>query len=121
MREAFELYATGKYTKIQVLEIITEKDLRTKREQKLLPKHSMQCCVGPFTQAGCTRRGSERVKGLHEPVVSQELFETVQRMLSGRRLVSMPKRKHNPAFPLKHFVKCGACGTPLTGGMKKVS
>ena len=27
--------------------------------------------------------------------------------------------RQNPAFPLKHFVKCGVCGTPLTGGMNK--
>jgi len=40
-------------------------------------------------------------------------------VLSGRKLSSAPRRKHNPAFPLKHFVKCGICGTPLTGGMNK--
>ena len=45
--------------------------------------------------------------------------DTVQRVLSGRKLSSAPKLKHNPAFPLKHFVKCGVCGTPLTGGMNK--
>jgi site-specific DNA recombinase len=61
----------------------------------------------------------EPVKGLHAPIVSQEIFETVQRVLSGRSLSSAPKRKHNPAFPLKHFVKCGVCGTPLAGGMNK--
>ena len=26
------------------------------------------------------------------------------------------KQKINPLLPLKWFVKCGACGTPLTGG-----
>ena len=51
--------------------------------------------------------------------MSQELFDAVQRVLSGRKLSSAPKRKQNPAFPLKHFVKCGVCGTPLTGGMNK--
>jgi hypothetical protein len=43
----------------------------------------------------------------------------VQRVLSGRKPSSAPKRKHNPVFPLKHFVKCGVCGTPLTAGMNK--
>ena len=57
--------------------------------------------------------------GSHEPIVTQEVFDTVQRVLSGRKLSSAPKRKHNPAFPLKHFVKCGNCGIPLTGGMNK--
>lgn len=35
VREAFELYATGRYTKIQVLKIISDKGLETKRGQKL--------------------------------------------------------------------------------------
>lgn len=56
---------------------------------------------------------------MHSPIVSQELFDTVQQVLSGRKLSSAPKRKQNPAFPLKHFVKCGVCGTPLTGEMNK--
>jgi site-specific DNA recombinase len=61
----------------------------------------------------------ELVKGLHSPIVSQDLFDAVQGVLSGRKLSSAPKRKQNPAFPLKHFVKWGVCGTPLTGGMNK--
>src|SRR5712691_10404359 len=35
VREAFELYATGQYTKIQVLKIITDKGLKTKRGREL--------------------------------------------------------------------------------------
>ena len=33
--EAFQLYATGHYTKIQVLKIVTDKGLKTKRGQRL--------------------------------------------------------------------------------------
>ena len=118
--EAFELYATGQYTKIQVLKIVTDKGLKTKRGQKLTAQ-TFDALLRKPIYAGWVYSSSvpEPVKGLHAPIVSQELFDDVQRILSGRKLSSAPKRKQNPAFPLKHFVKCGVCGTPLTGGMNK--
>ncbi len=120
VREAFQLYATGRYTKIQVLKIVTDKGLKTKRGQKLTAQTFDSLLCKPI-YAGWVYSSSvpEPVKGLHTPIVSQELFDTVQGVLSGRKLSSVPKRKQNPAFPLKHFVKCGVCGTPLTGGMNK--
>src|ERR1017187_9227743 len=66
----------------------------------------MRCCGILFTP----------VRGLHEPLVTQELFDRVQAILDGRKPSSAPKRKLNPAFPLKCFVKCDSCGLPLTGG-----
>ena len=120
VREAFELYATGQYTKIQVLKIITDKGLRTRRGQNLTAQTFDALLTKPI-YAGWVYSSSvpQPVKGLHTPVVSQELFDTVQRVLSGRKLSSSPKRRHNPSFPLKHFVRCGLCGIPLTGGMNK--
>lgn len=50
--EAFQLYATGHYIKIQVLRIVTDKGLKTKRGQRLTRKRLTLCCVSPFTQAG---------------------------------------------------------------------
>ncbi|MGC2171107.1 MAG: recombinase family protein [Candidatus Sulfotelmatobacter sp.] len=120
VREAFQLYATGHYTKIQVLKIVTDKGLKTKRGQKLTAQ-TFDAVLRKPIYAGWVYSSSvpAPVKGLHSPIVNQELFDAVQRVLSGRKLSSAPKRKQNPAFPLKHFVKCGICGTPLTGGMNK--
>jgi site-specific DNA recombinase len=55
-----------------------------------------------------------RVKGLHRPIVSQELFDRVQDILNGKKPVAVPKRHANPAFPLRGLVHCAACGAPLT-------
>jgi site-specific DNA recombinase len=120
IHEAFELYATGQHAKTQVLQIITDKGLKTKRGQRLTTQ-TFDALLRKPIYAGWVYSSSVAlpVKGLHAPIVSQELFDAVQRVLSGRKLSSAPKRRHNPAFPLKHFVKCGICGTPLTGGMNK--
>lgn len=120
VREAFELYVTSRYTKIQVLQIVTDKGLKTKRGQNLTAQ-TLDALLRKPIYAGWVYSSSvpELVKGRHAPIVSQDLFDAVQRVLSGRKLSSAPKRKQNPVFPLKHFVKCGVCGTPLTGGMNK--
>jgi len=120
IRKAFELYATGGHTTIQALKIITDNGLRTKRGQKLTPQTFGALLRKPI-YAGWVYSSSVAapVKGLHVPIVGQELFDAVQRVLSGRSVSSTRKGKHNPLFPLKHFVKCATCGTPLTGGMNK--
>jgi len=66
-----------------------------------------------------SKKYGARVKGLHKPLISEELFERLHRVLSGKSVEAAPKRKLNPAFPLKNFVRCGRCGTKLTGGFAK--
>jgi hypothetical protein len=39
----------------------------------------------------------------------------VQAILDGRRPSLVPEKKVNPLLPLKCFVRCESCGTPLTG------
>ena len=88
------------------LRIVTDKGLKTKRGQRLTAQTFDALLRKPIYAGWFTRRVvPEPVKGWHAPIVSQELFDDVQRMLSGRKLSSAPKRKQNPAFPLKHFVK----------------
>lgn len=58
------------------------------------------------------------VKGKHPPMVTMAQFNLVQDILDGRRTKQLPKIKRirdNPDFPLRRIVKCGQCGTGLTG------
>jgi site-specific DNA recombinase len=85
LREAFEFYATGEYTKIQVLKMITDKGLKTKRGRELTAQTFDALLRKPiYTGWVYSSSVAAPVKGLHAPVVSQELFDTVQRVLSGR-------------------------------------
>jgi len=61
----------------------------------------------------------ERRRGDFEPLVSQEIFDTVQALLAGKRMSVTPHLRNHPDFPLRHFVKCGCCGKPLTGSWSK--
>ncbi len=51
--------------------------------------------------------------GHHEPLISLETFRKIESRLKGNAKV--PARKNiNMDFPLRGFVTCGHCGTPLT-------
>jgi DNA invertase Pin-like site-specific DNA recombinase len=129
---AFELMATGKYKKIEVLKIVTDEGLKTPMRQtqkgrttggKPLTPQTFQAVLRNPLYAGWITLPSdptfEPVKGLHEALVTQELFDRVQDVLDGRRPSVAPKRKLNAALPLKCLVRCENCGTPLTGGFAK--
>lgn len=55
-----------------------------------------------------------RVKGKHQPIISEALFEKVQDVLEGKKPMAAPKRLINPAFPLRGLLRCAACGNALT-------
>ena len=125
----FELMASGKYKKTEVLKIITDEGLKTpvRKTQKgrttggkPLTPQTFQAVLRNPLYAGWIILPSdptfEPVEGLHERLVTQEIFDRVQDVLDGRRPSIAPKRKFNPELPLKFFVKCEACGTPITGG-----
>jgi DNA invertase Pin-like site-specific DNA recombinase len=118
VRRAFELIATGRYRKVEVLQIVTAEGLRT-RKGKQLSAQTFEAMLKKPIYCGCITASclNEPAKGLYEPIVSEQLFQTVQAVLSGKRLTVAPKRKHNPNLPLKWFVRCDSCGTPLTGGL----
>ena len=58
-------------------------------------------------------------EGTWEPIVSRDLWNRVQIALDGR---SMPSRVHTsarPEFPLRRFVRCGDCDSPITASWSK--
>jgi site-specific DNA recombinase len=119
MRRAFELMRTGRFKKTEVLKIVTDEGLATARGKALSAQTFHKSLRNPLYAGWVTLPSDEtfeRVRGLHEPLVSQELFDDVQAVMDGRKTGAAPRRKLNPAFPLKHFVKCDSCGVPLTGG-----
>ncbi len=55
--------------------------------------------------AGWTVKFGETHKGLFEPIVSQEIFEQVQRILSSKRARHYTYKLKHPDFPLRRFFK----------------
>ena len=120
IRRAFELIATGLYTRAQVLRIVTEAGLRTRQGNQLTPQ-TFYMTLRKKVYIGYIESSSidEPVRGLHTPLVPRDTFDRVQDILDGKKAKAAPKHKHNADFPLKPFVRCSECRKPLTGGFAK--
>lgn len=121
LSKAFEIFSTGLEKKTAVLETVTEMGLRTRRNKPLSPQ-TFDAMLRKPVYCGwvCPPSANDlRTKGLHQPLISEDLFERVQRILDGKKPAPIVRQKLNPNLPLKCFVKCFACCTPLTGGFPK--
>ena len=58
-------------------------------------------------------------QGDFEPVVDDATFYRAQAVLDGRVVVSGPRQRNHPDFPLRGFVRCDVCDRPLTGSWSK--
>jgi site-specific DNA recombinase len=115
---AFELVAAG-HKRADVLKTINDAGLRTKQGNRLSGQTFHALLHKPIYVGWiCPPSMPVRVKGLHQPLVSEDLFNAVQQILSGKKPVVV-RKAYNADFPLKVLVKCAVCGTGLTGGMCK--
>lgn len=116
IKKAFELFATGLYTKAEVLRQVTSLGLVTRAGRPMSLQTFQRLLVNPI-YAGWVEIPTWGIKqqGGFEPIVSQQLFDAVQDVLAGRRAIARAYDRNNPDFPLRIFVRCGKCGTPMTG------
>ena len=120
VKKAFELYTTGQYSKNDVLKIVTNMGLRTRKGKKVTAQ-TFSKMLRNRLYAGwisVTRWGNSK-RGNFEPLVSQEVFDRVQLVLAGKRISLTPHARNHPDFPLRRFVCCGKCSKPLTGSWSK--
>ncbi len=95
IRELFEEYSTGKVTIRDLTRIAEEKGLKSRKGNKLSKSNISKILtkpvyIGDFTWDGIYYKGS------HNPIVSREVFDKVQRVLKDK---SKPqKRTHSFAF-----------------------
>lgn len=59
------------------------------------------------------------VKGLHEGIISEELFNQVKKALAGRQRVHYLKTRFNPFLLLRGLLLCPICNKKLTGSRSK--
>ncbi len=118
--EAFELVATGHFSIRQALQRITEKGLRTKKGAPVSPQSMGSILRNPL-YAGIIDlpRMGVRCGGDFKPLVDEDIFLRVQRVINKKSVTRVPRSRFHPDFPLRAFVECTMCGTPLTGSWSK--
>ena len=107
---------TSGNTTTEALKAVTALGLRTRKGRPLTAQTfgtllKNRIYAGIIDAPGFGLRG---IRGDFEPLVSAELFQRAQAALRGH---SGPATHHldSPDFPLRRFVVCGHCDTPLTG------
>jgi hypothetical protein len=60
-------------------------------------------------------------QGQHEPLTDPTTWARVQIQLSGQPVPPglLQRKKANPEFPLRGFIRCAACGRPLTASLSR--
>jgi site-specific DNA recombinase len=116
VQQAFELVSTGEHSVADVLRRVTVLGLRTLRDEPLTPQSfggllRKRIYSGSFQVPGF---GLGTIRGDFAPLVTETLFDRVQAVLR-RSDGPSTHQLNNPDYPLRRFVKCGACEKPLTG------
>jgi site-specific DNA recombinase len=63
--------------------------------------------------------GGRTIKAAFVPLITEDLFDRVQAVLSGRATIQKPRERTREDLPLKGLVKCGHCGAPLTASISR--
>ena len=120
IRQAFAIYGNGPESINDVLRELNASGFKTRKGKQVSAQTFANLLRNPIYKGEIyLPEWGLRNKGSFEPLVSEELFDRVQRKLSGKSFTSVPRNKLHPDFPLRVFVACGYCGTKLTGSFAK--
>lgn len=114
-KQIFDLYSTSLYSLKKLANLMYEKGLRTESGRKMYSNSLYAILKNTFYYGEITWNGKIYPNAKHEPLISRDMFEHVQRVLTTGR----PDKyvKHNPTF--KAMVVCGECGHKISWYEKK--
>lgn len=114
IKKAFEQIATGNYL-IEVLrKKLYKEGLKISRSNfYTLLRNPIYC--GKIRVKAFKDEPEEIVQGIHEPIVSEELFYDVQNVLDGKRKAKTKYSLVNDEYPMRGHLICPRCGKTLTG------
>lgn len=117
LQRAWEHFATGAYTNVEILRLMKSWGIRTAKGAPLSKQSLNNMLRDPF-YAGIIRNpwGDEEFQGRHIPMVSRETFIVLQEIMDGR---SKHRTVLRPELPLRMFARCTDCERPLTGGLSR--
>ncbi len=110
----FKLYDTGNYPLTRLVKTMDEKGLRTHFGRPVIKSQMHRMLRNQFYIGKIPWKG-RLYSGKHEPIISQELFDSVQRRLT--RKTPAKYSKHNPLF--KGLMHCAECSGTITWEIQK--
>ena len=116
VRQLFELYATGQHTDRTLAEWLNVNEQRTARGRSFGSDtvREMLCNAAYAGYVSGRRDKTKAIKGLHEPLIEEELFDRVQHMRRQRATTLNPGRP-SPRYVLRGIARCRRCHARMQG------
>ncbi len=116
IRQAFELYASGRYPILPLCEELYRRGLRNHNDGRV-SRNGLSTILNNSFYMGVIRikRTGESYLGNHEALISKRLFEAVQDVRDGR----LNTRKKIHEFLFRKLVRCKRCNYALIGELRK--
>ncbi|MFA5742614.1 MAG: recombinase family protein [Candidatus Paceibacterota bacterium] len=111
VKKVFEAYATGKYTLEDLQKLSFSIGLAGQRKGKAIAVSKIQTMLKNPFYYGLFKFKGEIYQGNHEPIISKQLFEKVQRVMRER---GKPQAKSLKHYAFRGVFKCGECGRQIT-------
>jgi len=110
IQHAFELYATGKYSQVELAAKLYRMGLRAKNGKAIQKNFLGRMLRNPF-YIGIIQieKTGQSFIGTHKPLISKRLFDQVQAVLDGNFAVQ--RAKHD--YPFRQLFSCKLCGKSL--------
>ena len=114
IRRTFEFYSTADYSLKALNEKMYKLGLRNEKGNKM-SKSTISRMLSRKFYYGAIEFSGQVCQGKHEPIITEELFNKVQRILGGK--YTPKNRTHN--FLFKSLIKCADCNGTITWDIKK--
>ncbi len=117
IQKTFEWYSTGNYSLQEVIDRAYAEGLVYRKTGAKVYKSAIhKILTNPIYHGGFNWAG-KHYRGKHEPIITKELFDSVQIALAHRGRHLTRHQRHNWAF--QGLLSCGHCGCTLTAEIKK--
>ena len=118
VRRLFETYATGRHNLDEMTDLAAKWGLLSHREEPLARSMIPKILADRF-YVGFFRWLREEHPGKHEPLISMDLFEQVQRVIVERGRGHYRTKKQRRPLAFLGFIRCDECGARVTAERQK--
>ncbi len=111
----FQWYASGNYSISAIRQKCIEEGLKYRKSEKYISRSNAERILKNTFYTGYFKWDGKIYKGNHPPIISKELFDTVQEVFKRQ---NKPKYS-NRTFAFGGLLTCGKCGCTITAEIKK--
>ncbi len=115
IRQLFEWFSTGNHSIKSLTTLAKDQGLTHPQTKRPFTKSSVHRILSTTFYYGLFDWGGKTFKGTHEPIISKDLYDEVQRILKKKNHGSETKRD----FPFAGLLTCKKCGCAISAEVKK--